>query len=386
MRVLFWADLFWPYVGGIQVWSARLLPALMPRGYEFGVVTSHGMLELPDTDVYKGIRIFRLPFWAVPGEGRIDRLAELHRRVRDLTRDFRPDLLHVNVTGPVAYFCLQAAQACPARLLVSYHHPLPSRAAVAETVVGHLLAQADWVTCLTAMGWDEIRGLMPGLASRSSVITHGMEPPALAPAPLPVDAPRLLCLGRLAREKGFDLAVEAFAAVARRHPRARLVIASNGSARSALAAQAARLGVSDRVDFLGGVPFEEVPALLNSSTIVLMPSRYPEGFGLVALEAALMARPIIAARAGALEEVVVDGQTGLLVEREDPSALAGAITRLLAHPDEAAALGERSRVSALARFGWTAHVDAFDDLYRRLARLRQAGRFERGRGRVPLGS
>jgi glycosyltransferase involved in cell wall biosynthesis len=99
-----------------------------------------------------------------------------------------------------------------------------------------------------------------------------------------------------------------------------------------------------------------------------------------------MARPIVAARAGALEEVVVDGQTGLLVEREDPSALAAAITRLLAHPDEAAALGERARVSALARFGWTAHVDAFDDLYRRLARLRVPRRFECGRTRVPLGS
>jgi glycosyltransferase involved in cell wall biosynthesis len=189
--------------------------------------------------------------------------------------------------------------------------------------------------------------------------------------------PRLLCLGRLAREKGFDVALEAFGALAPSPPAVRLVFASNGSARAGLEDQATRLGVLHRVDFLRGVPFEEIPGLLNASTLVLMPSRYPEGFGLVALEAALMARPVIAARAGALEEVVVDGETGVLVEREDWRAVADAITRLLARPDEARRLGEQARRSALARFGWAAHVDAFDDLYRRLGDVREPRRFER---------
>src|SRR5262245_23855967 len=272
MRVLFWADLFWPYVGGIQVWSARLLPALMHRGHEIAVLTAHGQLELPDVDAYKGVAVHRFPLWTVPGDGGMDRLVELHRRVRDLVGRFEPDLLHVNATGPAAYFCLGAAEVCRAPLLVSYHHPMPRLTGTADTVVGRLLSPADWVNWFAGVVGDEICRMFPAVVPRSTVIPMGMDPPTLAPAPLPMSPPRLLCLGRLAREKGFDVALEAFGAIASRHPGVRLVFASNGSTRAGLEAQATRLGVLDRVDFLGGVPFDEVPRLLNESTLVLMPS------------------------------------------------------------------------------------------------------------------
>jgi hypothetical protein len=52
MRVLFWSEMFWPYIGGVQVLSSKLLPALQQRGYEFTVVTSHGSLDLPDKADY----------------------------------------------------------------------------------------------------------------------------------------------------------------------------------------------------------------------------------------------------------------------------------------------------------------------------------------------
>ena len=110
-----------------------------------------------------------------------------------------------------------------------------------------------------------------------------------------------------------------------------------------------------------------MPALLNSATVVLVPSRIGEGFGLVALEAALMARPVVASQFGALPEVVVDGETGLLVERDDPAALAAAITTLLEHPETATAMGQAGRRRAQTLFGLGPHVDAFDALYRRIA-------------------
>jgi glycogen synthase len=67
MRVLFWSELFWPYIRGIELSGVELLPALRERGYESIVVTSHNDLDLPDAAQYKNIPIFRFPFrlfWA----------------------------------------------------------------------------------------------------------------------------------------------------------------------------------------------------------------------------------------------------------------------------------------------------------------------------------
>ena len=108
-----------------------------------------------------------------------------------------------------------------------------------------------------------------------------------------------------------------------------------------------------------------VPALINTATMVVMPSRR-EGLPLVALEAALMARPIVATRVGGLPEVVVHQQTGLLVEPENSDALAEAITFLLDHHETATQLGQAARQRAQEVFGWERCVDAYDALYRKL--------------------
>jgi len=126
------------------------------------------------------------------------------------------------------------------------------------------------------------------------------------------------------------------------------------------------LGLTDIVDFIGWVAPREVPALLNTATVVLMPSRQ-ESFGLVALEAALMARPVIATRVGGLPEVVVHEQTGLLVEQENSGALAEAIAYLLAHPHTAIHMGQAARLRAQQVFSWERHVTAYDVLYQQLA-------------------
>ena len=75
---------------------------------------------------------------------------------------------------------------------------------------------------------------------------------------------------------------------------------------------------------------------------------------------------MVATPVGGLPEIVVDGVTGLIVEEEDPRALAMAITTLLDQPPMARAMGERARLHALARFGWEAHVDAYERAYRGL--------------------
>ncbi len=367
MRVLLSTELFWPYIGGIEILSAKLIRALRRRGYEFTVVSSHDALDLPDVADFDGTPVHRFPLRAALQHGRIEQVVQLRRALAQLTSAVAPDLIHLNGIAASGLLMLQAIEAHPASLLVSIHQEvLPSQAAGGGSILLRALGKASWVSSVSAAALAQARELLPAITARSSVIHNGVDEPSEPPAPLPIDAPRLLCLGRLVAAKGFDVALQAFALLRPRYPHARLVIAGHGAERAALEQQVATLGLSATVDFVGWVEPDQVPALINASTLVVMPSRQ-EGLPLVAVQAALMARPIVATRTGGLPEVVLDPHTGLLVEKDDPGALASAIAVLLDQPETAIQMGAAGRCHARAVFGWERCVDAYDALYRRLA-------------------
>jgi glycogen(starch) synthase len=159
--------------------------------------------------------------------------------------------------------------------------------------------------------------------------------------------------------------MRAFGSVSRQLPGARLVVGGDGPERHLLKDMAAQLSLTDRVEFVGWVLPDRVPDLMNTASVVVVPSR-EEAFGIVALEAALMARPVVATRVGGLPEVVVHGQTGLLVEKDDAKALGEAVAWLLAHPETAMRMGNTARQRAIRKFRLDQSVDAYLELYQRL--------------------
>lgn len=368
MRVLLWSELFWPYIGGAEVFGARLSLALRNRGHDVQVVTSHDYLDLPDEARCDGIPVHRLPFRAALAGHGLGRLRDLRERVSALKRDFAPDLVHVNALGPSLAFHLQTAAVHPLPWLLTLQGELlPSQAVLPDTLTGRAVLLTDWVVGCSAAVLRQARQLAPAIRTRSSVIRNSIESPAVRPGPPSRERPRLVCLGRLVPAKGFDVAVTAFATLAPRFPALRLVVAGDGPARASLERQVAELGLRDAVDFLGWVAPDQVPALLNAATVVVMPSRR-EGLPLAAVQAALMARPIVASRVGGLPEVVAHQRTGLLVDPDDNRAFADAIAFLLQHPDAAARMGRAGRRRARASLSWDRCVDAYDALYRRLGR------------------
>jgi glycogen(starch) synthase len=210
------------------------------------------------------------------------------------------------------------------------------------------------------------RQLLPDIELPASHIYNGLATPSVVPTPLPFDAPRLLCLGRLAPNKGIDLALIALAAVIEHVPQVRLVIAGDGPARSELEQKTVELGLSDVVDFVGWVAMEQVPELINTATVVVVPSREWEALPLVALEAAFMARPVVAARDAGLPEAVLHEETGLLVETEDSAGLAQALIFLLENPKKAIQLGQAARQRALDVFSLQRFIDSYEALYVKL--------------------
>ncbi|NJL52872.1 MAG: glycosyltransferase family 4 protein [Hydrococcus sp. SU_1_0] len=228
-----------------------------------------------------------------------------------------------------------------------------------------MLQNSDWVNTVSPQGLEKMRQYTPEIAAHSSVIYYGLELPDLEPKTPSFAPPTLLCLGRLVPQKGFDVALAAFAALLNRFPQIRLVIAGDGSERTFLVNQAKELGIENVVDFKGLVPPEQVPTLLNEATMVLLPSRF-EGLPLVALQAAQMARPIVATNVDGLPKLIVDRQTGMLIEKDDPHLLGEAIAFCLEHQDLAIAMGQAARERFQAIFSMESCVDNYDALYRQV--------------------
>jgi glycogen(starch) synthase len=297
----------------------------------------------------------------------------LRQEVALLKREFVPSLIHVNANFSVAdCFHVLTAHTYPAPTVITLHNQWPDEGKGADTTLAQAMRNADWVTCVSRASLSQARKVLPEIAHRSSVIYNGLDIPAAAPTPLPWEPPRLLCLGRLSREKGFDLALTAFSSLADRFPDLHLTIAGDGPERKFLESETVRLGLSSKIDFLGWVPPDGVPALINIATIVILPSR-SEGLPLVVAEAGFMNRPVVAARVGGLPEIVRHQQTGMLVDKDDSRGLGEAIAFLLTQPNVAVEMGQKARSRALELFGFSSFVDAYDALYQKVGSIRHSG-------------
>jgi glycosyltransferase involved in cell wall biosynthesis len=171
------------------------------------------------------------------------------------------------------------------------------------------------------------------------------------------DGPLVGALGRLDRQKGFDVLLPALVEL----EGVSLALAGAGPEREALEAQARTLGIADRVRFLGLL--DDVRPLLAACDVFCMPSRW-EGFGLALAEAMACGLPCVASRIDSLPEVL--GDAGVLVPVEDPRALAQAVDALLADPDGARALGEAARARA-QRYAVESMVAGYAAIYAEVA-------------------
>jgi glycogen(starch) synthase len=366
VRILYWSEFCWPYVGGPELFARRFLKALQDRGHEAAVITSHSHLDLPDRTRLDGIPIYRFPMRAALAAADAETIARLSRQIGLTKQELAPDVIHVSGVGPSAIFQFTSARAYPAPLVISLRtEVLDSQRSPAGSMLGRAISAASWVTAVSSSALEQARELAPEIRDRSSVVHNFLETPELAPAPLPFDPPVALCLGRFITAKGFDLALKAFAEVLVKYPQARLVLAGDGPEEPHLRQFARSLGLDEAVRFLGPVTPRKVPALLNSVTLAVLPSRR-EGLPMVAAEAGIMARPIVASRTGGLPELIVHGQTGLLVPQEDASALANAICQLFASPTLASDMGREARTRAQAMFARDRCLDAYLQIYERL--------------------
>jgi len=278
-------------------------------------------------------------------------------------REIAPDVLHVNLDNTfTGRYGLLAGVLTGTTTVAVVHSTTPPWRRDQLWLVRRLARRVTAYVAVSAAVARTVEGFL-GMAEGSVRVIHNGAEDVPAPAGAPEGpAPVIGAVGRLAPEKGYPVLLEALGEV----PGCRLVFVGDGEERAGLEAQAAEQGLADRVDFAGWV---EPPWSSRVGFDVLAMSSHTEGFPLVIVEAMLAGIPVVATRVGGIPEIVIDGETGLLVPPDDAPALADALRRLTGDPPLRRAIAARARALAGERFTAAAMARQFEALY---AELRDA--------------
>ena len=367
-RVLWWSDTYWPAIGGMEVLASNLVTGLALRGFHMIVATSHNSeSSLPDSENHDGIEIHRFRFHEALTTRRMDLWSNVLARVSRMKSEFRPDVVHLNFPSPSGIFHLLTERAWTTPTVAAIHTAFPASSQSADSLTHRILAASSFVTANSRAMLLHATAIAPEIETRSSVIYNGVPRPRHEASALPFHPPVIACIARLVEKKGVDVALRALALVKDRFPEVRMIVAGDGPERQKLEALARDLCPGDSVTFTGWVQPAAIPELIDSATLLVVPSRTTEPFGMVAVEAMQMSRPVICTNQGGLPEVVEAGKTGFVVAADDAPALADAMIRVLQNPTLARQLGQAGRIRADDCFSIERCIDAYELLYRRSA-------------------
>jgi len=311
-------------------------------------------------------------------------------RIADDLQSYRPDIVHVqNFSQFVPWIKRRNSRA-----KIVLHMHCDWLIELYRRWIERRLAAADTIICCSRYYANGIRKAWPKFAGRVHVVHNGVareESTEIGEAsPRSEQTSRILFVGRVVPDKGVHILIEAFNGVVEELPHAELVIvgpvweirrsspaihASNEAMVKELEATfggasfenylRGRLtpAAAKRVTITGEIPRTELLARYRHSDLLVLPSILPEGFGIPVVEAAYWGLPTVATCRGGLPEVIVDGQTGSLVEAGDTAGLRAAIADLLKDDARRRRMGQAARARVLELFTWESVVEQLQLVY-----------------------
>jgi glycosyltransferase involved in cell wall biosynthesis len=293
----------------------------------------------------------------------------------------RATIMHAHWVIPGGVIGAAAAGSIP--LVISLHGSdvfVAERHRIAGLAARAAFRRACWVTACS----EDLRsraGALGADAGRSNVIPYGVDSERFRPdaglracgrALLGIadNVPLVFAIGRLVKKKGFEYLIDAAAMLKTQHAQLRVAIAGDGDLDTSLRARAEAAGVGDRVQFLGVVSHNDVPALLAAADVAAVPSVHDDagnvdGLPNTVMEMMASAAPLLATRAGGIGAIATDRVTARLVAERDGAALASAIDELLRDRAAATVMGRRARDFVRRHHSWDRVADDFDAVYRR---------------------
>jgi L-malate glycosyltransferase len=347
-----------------SIHTLRWVNALADRGHEIDLITMH---DGGDT-LSSLVRVHKLPFG--PPVGYFTNALYL----RTLLKRIKPDLLNVHYAG--GYGTLGRLSGFHPLVLSVWGgdvYDVPARSPISKWLITQNLKSADWVCSTSEVMAKQTRSLNPALQSLT-VVPFGVDSNLFYPNPALRDPERITVgtVKTLAPKYGIDILIRAFAmarqvlahqmsdSVSKLH----LTIVGGGPLRAELELLVTELEMSNIVDFVGPVPHEKVPKLLNRFDIYAAMSRLDsESFGVAIVEASACGLPVLVSNVGGLPEVVQHGITGLVVDKEDVQGTADALIRLIGDDSLRRKMGQSGCEHVLTRYKWADNVTQMEMVY-----------------------
>ena len=280
----------------------------------------------------------------------------LPRLVRAIRRS-GCDVVHAHLED-AATLAPVAARMAGRPAVCSFHHVavrVSRREALKERLAVMAANRSAGVIFVSRASMQSFARTYGGPRANWSVVENGVDLDVFTPEPTSMStdlrpaggAPIVAVVGALRGRKGHAVALAAWPEVCRRFPDARLLIVGDGPEESRLRELARELGIAETVMFVGTRP--NVAELMRASDLLLLPSQH-EALPTTLIEAAACGRPVVSTDVDGVPEVVIDGETGLLIPVGDSRALADAVVALLADEPRRRAMGVRARALAEERF------------------------------------
>lgn len=364
MRILLWPTCYRPNIGGLETQVHALAKQLQANGHEVLVISDQVRKLTIEAFVIEGVEVICLPFERALITYNVPLIKVIMDRVSLAVKQFKPDIVHVH--GWMEAFCFYQK-----RILAQYSLPmiLTVHGLFESSFYGksawNIWRKANVVTTVSHFMRLQIEAeICPTVSRAVRLIDNGLPQVPKPLQPLPEDF-RIFMAGRLVVDKGFDVALQAMAVLHQRYPQLRLRLAGIGREMPTLQALRVELGLEACVDMLGFVSAEEMPNEIDQASIVIVPSVY-EPFGLIALEALMRGRPVIASQVGGLPEIVEEGVTGLLVPASDPRAIVAAVESVLHSPSRLQEMSTNAVRCARERFSIERTTQEYEALYEEL--------------------
>jgi len=299
---------------------------------------------------------------------------------RDLARvlrRYRPEILHLQFTGFVSPYPWLARLYSVKRVLFTDQASkpegfVPRRASLFKRVATRIINwPLDRVTCISdyvLRCWTTLDVLQSERFTRiyNHVDFTRCQPDGSAfrkTLSIPDSRQIIVQVSWMIPDKGFDDLLAAARLVIARNPEAYFVMVGEGADRERYIRETAELGLQDHIAWTGILPDPLKMGVFSAADVVCQVSRWEEGFGYVIAEAMASGKPLVGTRVGAIPELVHHGETGFLVDRRDPSAIAERILELLADRDLRCRMGRAGREFAFRNFDANVNIAEFLNLY-----------------------
>ncbi len=292
----------------------------------------------------------------------------------EILKKINPDIVHINCLPFLTSFqAARISKKCGKKTVLQVHGVVGGRGRLFGlfqevynfTVSRIALNTVDRVICLTSSDAEKTvkYGCPP---DKIRIIPNGVDSFKYRPMDVKEDDGLLLWCGRFIQQKGLENLIVAFRYAKEKQKRLiKLIMTGDGPLLTKIHRQVQKSGLGDHVTFLGCLPREDIPILMNKASIYVLPSLY-EGMPYVLLEAMACGTPVVGTDISGITDVINHLQTGLIVPPKNPEALADAIITLLEHESLRKKLSQNARELMVNNYSWNKVVEKVENVYSEL--------------------